>query len=133
MGEEWSDWHALMQLKPGDVGTAKEVLELLFLSQANDGLGLEVISIQQMVNPMTYAFTNNFQSLDANGVEQTSVHGVGSVWATMLWDLTYYINKYGYDDNKYTGVGGIIKIRDWFLMDFKQPCSPTLLTVEMQL
>jgi hypothetical protein len=47
-------------------------------SQANDGLGLEVISIQQMVNPMTYAFTNNFQSLDANGVEQTSVHGVGS-------------------------------------------------------
>jgi hypothetical protein len=54
---------------------------------------------------MTYSFTNNFQSLDANGVEQTSVHGVGSVWATMLWDLTWaYINKYGYDDNKYTGV-----------------------------
>jgi hypothetical protein len=25
----------------------------------------------------------------------------------MLWDLTWaYINKYGYDDNKYTGVGG---------------------------
>jgi hypothetical protein len=33
------------------------------------------------------------------------LHGVGSVWATMLWDLTWaYINKY-YDDNKYT-VGG---------------------------
>jgi hypothetical protein len=73
-------------------------------------LGLEIISIQQIeVNPMTYAFTNNFQSLDTNGVEQTSVH-VGSVWATMLWDLAGpTFNKYGYDDNKYTGVGGIIK------------------------
>jgi hypothetical protein len=48
--------------------------------------------------------------VDSNGVEQTSVHGVGSVWATMLWDLTWaYINKYGYDDNSIR-VGGNNKI-----------------------
>jgi hypothetical protein len=29
--------------------------------------------------------------------------------AAMLWDSRAYINKYGYDDNKYTGTGGIIK------------------------
>jgi hypothetical protein len=28
----------------------------------------------------------------------------------MLWDSWAYINKYGYDDNKYTGVGGNNKI-----------------------
>jgi hypothetical protein len=33
---------------------------------------------------------------------RTSVHGLDAMWATMLWDLTWaYINKYGYDDNKY--------------------------------
>jgi hypothetical protein len=50
-----SDWYALMmQLKPGDVGAAKEDWNFCFL-QANDGLGVEIINIQQIeVNPMTY-------------------------------------------------------------------------------
>jgi hypothetical protein len=76
---------------------------------------------------MTYAFTNNFQSFDTNGVEETSVHGVGSVWATMLWDLTWaYINKYGYDNNKYSGAGGNNKLMRIVLDGIKlQPCSPT--------
>ncbi|MFV8356514.1 T9SS-dependent M36 family metallopeptidase [Flavobacterium sp. XS1P32] len=130
MGEGWSDWYALMmQLKPGDVGAAKRGIGTFVSSQANDGLGIRdyQYSTDRTVNPMTYAFTNNFQSLDANGVEQTSVHGVGSVWATMLWDLTWaYINKYGYDDNKYTGVGGNNKIMRLVLDGLKlQSCSPT--------
>jgi hypothetical protein len=42
------------------------------------------------------------------GVEQTSVHGVGSVWATM-WDLTWaYVNIW-FDNNKYTGTAGNVK------------------------
>ena len=98
MGEGWSDWFALMmQLKPGDVGTAKRGIGTFVSSQSNDGLGIRSYqySTDRAINPMTYSFTNNFQSFDANGVEQTSVHGVGSVWATMLWDLTWaYINKY---------------------------------------
>jgi hypothetical protein len=130
MGEGWSDWFALMmQLKPGDVGAAKRGIGTFVSSQANDGLGIRdyQYSTDREVNPMTYAFTNNFQSVDANGVEQTSVHGVGSVWATMLWDLTWaYINKYGYDDNKYTGNGGNNKLMQIVLDGIKlQPCSPT--------
>ena len=130
MGEGWSDWYALMmQLKSGDVGTAKRGIGTFVSSQANDGLGIRSYqySTDRAINPMTYSFTNNFQSFDANGVESTSVHGVGSVWATMLWDLTWaYINKYGYDDNKYTGVGGNNKIMRLVLDGLKlQPCSPT--------
>jgi hypothetical protein len=130
MGEGWSVWFALMmQLKPGDVGSAKRGIGTFVSSQANDGLGIRdyQYSTDREVNPMTYGFTNNFQSVDANGVEQTSVHGVGSVWATMLWDLTWaYINKYGYDDNKYTGNGGNNKLMRIVLDGIKlQPCSPT--------
>lgn len=130
MGEGWSDWFALMmQLKPGDVGGAKRGIGTFVSSQANDGLGIRSYqySTNREVNPMTYGFTNNFQSVDANGVESTSVHGVGSVWATMLWDLTWaYINKYGYDNNKYTGTGGNNKLMRIVLDGIKlQPCSPT--------
>lgn len=130
MGEGWSDWFALMmQLKPGDVGSAKRGIGTFVSSQDNDGSGIRSYqySTDRAVNPMTYAFTNNFQSLDANGVEQTSVHGVGSVWATMLWDLTWaYINKYGYDDNKYIGNGGNNRLMRIVLDGIKlQPCSPS--------
>lgn len=130
MGEGWSDWFALMmQLKPGDFGAAKRGIGTFVSSQATDGLGIRdyQYSTDRAVNPMTYVFTNNFQSFDVNGVESTSVHGVGSVWATMLWDLTWaYINKYGYDDNKYTGNGGNNKLMRIVLDGIKlQPCSPT--------
>ena len=130
MGEGWSDWFALMmQLKPGDFGGAKRGIGTFVSSQSPAGLGIRnyVYSTDRANNPMTYAFTNNFQSFDVNGVEETSVHGVGSVWATMLWDLTWaYINKYGYDNNKYSGTGGNNKLMRIVLDGIKlQPCSPT--------
>ncbi|MDG2431434.1 T9SS-dependent M36 family metallopeptidase [Flavobacterium sp.] len=133
MGEGWSDWFALMmQLKPGDVGTAKRGIGTFVSGQTTDGLGIRsyVYSTDRSLNPMTYAFTNNFQFLDEDDVEQTSVHGVGSVWATMLWDLTWaYINKYGYNDNKYTGNGGNNKIMQLVIDGLKMmPCSPTFVT-----
>ena len=130
MGEGWSDWFALMmQLKPGDVPGAKRGIGTFVSSQPIDGLGIRdyVYSTDRTLNPMTYINTNDYQFTDDKGVVQTSVHGVGSVWATMLWDLTWaYINKYGYDDNKYTGVGGNNKIMRLVLDGLKlQPCSPT--------
>lgn len=133
MGEGWSDWFALMmQLKPGDSGKSKRGIGTFVSSQATDGLGIRtyVYSTDRALNPMTYAFTNNFQTFDANNVESTSVHGVGSVWATMLWDLTWaYINKYGYNDNKYTGTGGNNKVMQLVIDGLKlMPCSPTFVT-----
>jgi hypothetical protein len=133
MGEGWSDWIALMmQLKPGDVGTAKRGIGTYVSSQSTDGLGIRdyPYSTDKAINPMTYADTNKFQYLDDEGVEQTEEHGTGSVWATVLWDLSWaYINKYGYDDNKYTGSGGNNKLMRVVLDGIKlQPCSPTFVS-----
>jgi hypothetical protein len=68
------------------------------------------------VNPFTFANTNTL----------ARPHGVGSVWATMLWDLTWaYINKYGFDPNIYTGTGGNNKVMQLVVDALKlQPCSP---------
>jgi hypothetical protein len=133
MGEGWSDWFALMmQLKPGDVGTSKRGIGTFVSSEKTDGGGIRdyPYSTDRAINPMTYGNTNKYQYTDDEGVEQTSIHGTGSVWATILWDLTWaYINKYGYDDNKYTGTGGNNKVMRIVLDGIKlQPCSPTFVS-----
>ncbi len=120
MGEGWSDWFALMmQLKPNDVGSASRGIGTYALSQPNDGVGIRSFpySTSTSLNPMTFASTNT----------EVIPHGVGSVWATMLWDLTWaYIDKYGFDPNIYTGTGGNNKIMRLVLDGLKiQPCSPT--------
>ncbi|MBG6110598.1 hypothetical protein IWX84_001477 [Flavobacterium sp. CG_9.10] len=133
MGEGWSDWFALMlQLKQGDVGTSKKGIGTFVSYQPTDGLGIRdyAYSTDRAVNPMTYANTNRYQYKDKDGVEQTEIHGTGSVWTTVLWDLTWaYINKYGYDDNKYTGIAGNNKLMRIVLDAIKlQPCSPTFVS-----
>lgn len=129
MGEGWSDWFALMmQMQAGDSPRAPRGIGTFVSSQATDGLGIRTFpySTDMAVNPMTFAYTNNFQFQD-NGVERTSVHGVGSVWATILWDLTWsYVRKYGFDANKYNGVGGNNRLMRIVLDGIKlQPCNPT--------
>ncbi len=120
MGEGWSDWFALMmQLKPNDEGSASRGIGTYALSQPNNGVGIRSFpySTSTSLNPMTFASTNT----------EVIPHGVGSVWATMLWDLTWaYIDKYGFDPNIYTGTGGNNKIMRLVLDGLKiQPCSPT--------
>jgi hypothetical protein len=126
MGEGWSDWIALMmQLKPGDVGSARRGIGTYVSSQSTDGLGIRdyPYSTDKGINPMTYANTNKFQFTDDEGVEQTEEHGTGAVWATVLWDLSWaYINKYGYDDNKYNLMQVVL---DGIKL---QPCSPTFVS-----
>lgn len=129
MGEGWSDWFALMmQIKAGDAPGARRGIGTFVSSEPTDGLGIRTYaySTDRNVNPMTFGFTNNFQ-FQEDGVEKTSVHGVGSVWATILWDLTWaYINKYGFDANKYSGKGGNNKIMSIVLDGIKlQPCNPS--------
>jgi hypothetical protein len=133
MGEGWSDWFALMmQLKPGDMGTSKRGIGTFVSSQPTDGLGIRtfVYSTDRNLNPMTYNFTNTFSTFDTNNEETVSVHGIGSVWATMLWDLTWaYIGKYAYDDNKYTGTGGNNKVMQLVIDGLKlMPCRPNFVT-----
>jgi hypothetical protein len=132
MGEGWSDWIALMmQIKPGDFGGDKRGIGTFVSGEATDGQGIRDFqySTDRVINPMTYASTNDYQTINADGESVTAVHGVGSVWATMLWDLTWaYINKYGFDNNKYTGTSGNNKIMRIVLDGIKlQACSPTFI------
>jgi extracellular elastinolytic metalloproteinase len=125
MGEGWSDWFALMlQLHPGDVGTTPIGLGNYVVSQPANGPGIRnyPYSTDMTVNPETFNTVNLNQVSGA-----TESHNVGEVWATMLWDLTWaYINKYGYDDNKYTGTGGNNKVMRLVLDAIKlQPCGPS--------
>lgn len=129
-GEGWSDWFALMlQLKPGDVSTTPHGIGTFVYSEPVTGGGIRdyPYTTDMTVNPMTYNTTNSYQYMDTNGLEQTEIHGTGSVWTTVLWDLTWaYINKYGYNDNKYTGTGGNNKLMRIVLDGLKlQPCSPS--------
>lgn len=122
MGEGWSDWFALMmQLKPSDISSNIRGIGTFALSQPTDGVGIRTFpySVDSSINPMTFASTN-FESIP---------HGVGSVWATTLWDLTWaYIDKYGYDSNIYTGTGGNNKIMQLVIDGLKiQPCSPSFI------
>ncbi len=130
MGEGWSDWFALMlSIKPGDVGTTPRGMATFVINEDVTGAGLRnhPYTTDMTVNPETFNTVNLNQVDDGTGNMVTETHNVGEVWATMLWDLTWaYINKYGYDDNKYTGTGGNNKVMRLVIDAIKlQPCSPS--------
>lgn len=100
MGEGWSDYYSLMMtIEPGDTGADSRGMGTYALTQQPDGQGIRPTpySTDMTLNPSTY-----------NTIKSVSVpHGVGYVWATMLWDMTWeLIDDYGFDPNLYTGTGG---------------------------
>ncbi|WP_395066000.1 T9SS-dependent M36 family metallopeptidase [Flavobacterium sp.] len=120
MGEGWSDWFGLMmQIKLGDTGTDRKGVGTFVSNQPINDVGIRSYpySTDMTINPFTFGMTN----------QQVAPHGVGSVWATMLWDLTWaYIDKYGFDSNIYTGNGGNNKVIQIVIDGLKlQPCSPS--------
>ena len=74
------------------------------------------------------AFTSWFTFADTN--TEAVPHGVGSVWATMLWDLAWaYVGKYGFDPDIYNGTGGNNRVMQLVLDGLKlQGCSPTFVS-----
>jgi extracellular elastinolytic metalloproteinase len=102
MGEGWSDWFGLMMtMDPGDTGGKKRGIGTYAKGQPTDGNGIRPApySTDFGINPYTYAATNN------PAISQP--HGVGFVWSTMLWDMTWaLIDKYGFDADLYNGKGG---------------------------
>ena len=120
MGEGWSDWFGLMmQLKSGDIGTERRGVGTYLSSQPTDGVGIRNFpySTDMTINPVTFGMTNTF----------AVPHGVGSIWASMLWDLTWaYVAKYGYNSNIYSGNGGNNKVLQIVVDALKlQPCFPS--------
>ncbi|WP_104734844.1 T9SS-dependent M36 family metallopeptidase [Hanstruepera ponticola] len=122
MGEGWSDWFALMISMTSDEDfEAGRGIATYSAGQGLDGVGIRTAkySIDFAVNPFTYGDTNN-------GAAFSQPHGIGSIWATMLYDLAYaYVQKYGFDPDYYNGTGGNNKVMQVVMDALKlQQCNP---------
>jgi extracellular elastinolytic metalloproteinase len=102
MGEGWSDWFGLMLTQvASDQGTDGRGVGTYVTNEPNNGTGIRPApySTDFAINNYTYGSTNS------NSLSQP--HGIGFVWATMLWDLNWaLIDQYGFDSNIKSGTGG---------------------------
>jgi|LSQX01.1.fsa_nt_gb archaellum component FlaF (FlaF/FlaG flagellin family) len=119
MGEGWSDYLGLMlTMKPGDKGPDVRGIGTYANGEGKGGNGIRTYpySTDFSVNPYTY---NHIRS-------EMIPHGVGAVWGTMLWDMTWaFIDEYGYDPDIYEGNGGNNMALQLVMDGMKlQPCSP---------
>jgi len=122
MGEGWSDWFGLiMTIKPGDVGTDSRGIATYLLEEPVTGKGLRPYpySTDMSVNPVTYGSISDQSTFSVP-------HGVGSVWAAILWDMAWaFIDRDGYDSDLYNGTGGNNLAMQLVIDGLKlQTCSP---------
>ncbi|WP_435579779.1 M36 family metallopeptidase [Gilvibacter sp.] len=117
MGEGWSDYLGLiLTMKPGDASNTNRPVGTFLFEEPTTGGG---------IRPQPYNRENNTQTY--NNITSASVpHGVGSVWATMLWEMTWdLIDVYGWDADIYNGTGGNNIALNLVSEAMKlQPCSP---------
>lgn len=100
MGEGWSDFLALMLTqRPSDTSTTSRGMGNYLEFQGPSGVGIRPTpyTTDMAVNPSTYQ-----DVIDTNGVTLTIPHGVGYVWATMLWEMNWnLIGDHGYNPDIY--------------------------------
>jgi extracellular elastinolytic metalloproteinase len=121
MGEGWSDYLGLMLTQePGDVGTDGRGTGTYLFGQSANGPG---------IRPAPYSTSfgvNNFTYANVGGV--SIPHGVGFVWATMIWQMTWeLIDDHGFNPDIYddwTTGGNNLALQ--LVMDGMklQPCFP---------
>ncbi len=128
-GEGWSDFFALMmtmnQQNIADGGFAGRGIGTYVFDEPITGLGIRPARYSRDfgVNPYTYG--------DINNAEITVPHGIGFVFATALWEMTWnLIDVYGYNPDLVNGSinnGNILALQ--LVMDGLklQPCGPTFL------
>lgn len=128
-GEGWSDFFGLMmtmdQATLADGGWAGRGIGTYVFDQGIDGNGIRPARYARdmSVNPYTYE--------DINNGEISVPHGVGFIFCTALWDMTWnLIDEYGYNPDLVNGTladGNILALQ--LVMDGlkMQPCSPTFL------
>ncbi len=95
MLEGWADWQVLiMTMENGDQGSDPRGIGTYVLNQPTTGNGLRQIpyTTDMMVNDFTYG------DLPTAAIP----HGVGFIWATMLWEMNWeLINVHGFDEDLY--------------------------------
>ena len=127
MGEGWSDWFGLMlTIEPGDAGADVRGIGTFASNQPVTGRGIRPApySTDFAVNGFTYGASNNAAQI-------SEPHGVGFIYATVLWDLTWaLIDQYGGipDPDLYAGTGGNNIAMALVIESLKlQPCNPGMI------
>ena len=102
MGEGWSDWFGLMlTMLPGDQPEDPRGVGTYVTNQPTNGTGIRPAPYS------TSAAVNNYKYGNTNANSLSQPHGIGFVWASMLWDLNWaLIDSLGFDPNVKTGTGG---------------------------
>ncbi len=121
MGEGWSDYFGMMlTMEVGDTPEQGRGVGTYAVNQSPNGPGIRPApySTDFAVNGLTYGDTNN------NQISQP--HGIGTVWATILWDMSWaFIDKYGFSTDFHTGIRGNNIALQLVIDGLKlQPCSP---------
>ena len=126
MGEGWSDYFGLMithdwsTALPGDGFSKPRGIGTYAVNQPITGLGIRQYrySTDMSVNPLTYG----------NLASVAVPHGVGTIWCTALWDMTWeIIQLQGINPNIFNPAGGggnavALKLVSEGMR--LQPCSP---------
>ncbi len=120
MGEGWSDWFGnVLTMETGDQPEDPRGVGTYATGQPITGAGIRQYpySTDMTINPLTYG------NLPATGGQ---VHAVGTIWATMLWDMTWFlIIEHGFDSDFYNGTGGNNIAMQLVIDGIKlQGCSP---------
>ncbi|HEX2294512.1 MAG TPA: M36 family metallopeptidase [Actinomycetota bacterium] len=96
-GEGWSDfWSYVLTMRKGDDGRTPRGIGtyVVYHEEGRSGTGIRTVpySTNMKVNPHTYESIRT-------AIEP---HGVGEVWATMLWDLYWnLVDEHGFNPNPY--------------------------------
>jgi uncharacterized repeat protein (TIGR01451 family) len=122
-GEGWSDWFGLVMTTTSE-------------NNANEGRGIGTFAVNQSTTGggiREYRYSRNINTNPhtyADVLENTgSVHGIGSVWCAMIWDLYWdLVDEYGFDDDIYNGTGGNNIAMQLVLDGLKlQSCNPSFI------
>lgn len=126
MGEGWSDYFGLMLTTDWNtaIATLPRGIGTYVVGQPTDGSGIRTYpyTTDTVENPFTYADIADAPVNNGN----VSPHFIGSVWCTMLWDMTWkIIDIAGVDTDMYHGTGGNNIALQLVIDALKlQPCNP---------
>ena len=113
MGEGWSDFYGLMMtMKPTDTRTTRRGIGVYALGQPVTGGGIRTAPYQPAPGaPYTTDFAVNSATYGSTVTAGQSgslsrPHGVGFVWATALWEVTWdMIDAFGFSPDLYDADG----------------------------
>ncbi len=118
MGEGWSDFYSLIStIKTGDTGPMRRGIGTYALGQPITGDG---------IRPRPYTTDTGINEHTYNFIKTAAVpHGVGYVWAEMLWEMTWgLIDVHGFDPNFGPASGNAVALMLVNEGMKLQPCSP---------